>query len=96
MTKNNVILDRLDEEDLKYLEKLDDYNVVQILDGDESMQFALGEAWTLDELQTFEPGDKLLSSYVDESKIPFPYRKYPAHYKGEWFYECMESATVAA
>lgn len=87
--KNNIAFDNLDSEDLELLESADDNAVIEILDGDESLQRSLGEVWSLADLATFEAGDRLVSSYVDESEIPFAFEKKSGYYAGEFIYECV-------
>lgn len=89
-TKNDIILDNLDVEDLALLENCSDNVVIEILKGDESAQYSLGDVWELEDLASFEPGDRLLSSYVDESAIPFKFEKRKGYYAGEHIYECVE------
>lgn len=89
ISKNDIILDNLDIEDLALLEKTQDSTVIEILEGDESAQYSLGEVWELQDLSSFKPGDKLLSSYVEESEIPFRFEKRKGYYAGEYVYECI-------
>jgi hypothetical protein len=89
VSKNNIILDNLDAEDLALLEKTQGSAVIEILEGDESMQYSLGEVWELKDLASFEPGDRFLSSYVDEGEIPFKFEKRKGYYTGEFIYECI-------
>jgi hypothetical protein len=90
VSKNDILLENLDSEDLALLEKTEDSAVIEILKGDESAQYSLGEVWELKDLASFEPGDRLLSSYVDESEIPFKFEKRKGYYAGEFIYECAE------
>jgi len=89
ISKNDISHDNLDKEDLEFLKGLDDSMVVEILDGDESIQHSLGEAWELHKLASFEPGDRLVSSYINESDIPFQFEKKQSFYSGEFIYVCI-------
>lgn len=89
MSKNDIAFDNLDAEDLEQLEKAKDDAVIEILEGDESIQRVLGEIWGVEDLKTFEPGDRLVTSYLDEASIPFSYQKKKGYYSGEFIYECI-------
>lgn len=89
MTKNDIVLDSLDAEDLQILENADDYDCFEILEGDESLQYRLGEKWKLADLKTFEPGDRLVSSYIDSSEIPFPFHRERGYFTNEFIYKCL-------
>ena len=89
ISKNDILLDNLDSEDLALLENTQDNAVIEILKGDESTQYELGEVWEPQDLASFEPGDRLLSSYVNESEIPFRFEKRKGYYAGEFIYECI-------
>ena len=92
-TKNDIAFDDLDGEDLKIVENADDYDCFEILDGDESTQRTLGEKWKLSDLKSFEAGDRLVSSYVDPTEIPFPFRRKKGYFGNEFIYECIREQT---
>ncbi len=89
ISRNDVVADNLDSESLNFLMALGDEAIVEIAEGDESTTYRLGCSGTIANLDFFESGDRLISSYIEESGIPFKYIRKEGRRPGEFIYECI-------